>query len=270
MQVVGVVLVHNEDRFVEQAIRNVAAFCDRIFAFDHVSTDRTHEILVRLAKELDHLTVCRTSDTRDSHRRLEPYVGTATWALGVDGDELYDPSGLARMRERLEGGMFEEAFHLKGHVLNCTSLDDELRRAGGYLAPPSRPVTKLFNLAAADSWTGCPERLHAGAPLFRPGYDWSSLRYVSEGTNWDSDPLRMLHLCFLPRSSEDAAGTVRRNLSETGAYRRGLRGLPRRLAHYRRIDPRVQEYRAAGSSWKHEWYARGPLVFVDAGPFLVR
>ena len=39
--IVGIVLVRNEDVFVEQAIRNVAAFCDRIHVADHVSTDRT-------------------------------------------------------------------------------------------------------------------------------------------------------------------------------------------------------------------------------------
>ncbi len=268
VEVIGVVLVRNEDRFVEQAILNVAGFCDRIYAFDHVSTDRTREVLGRLARELDHLTVRRTSDTRDSHRPLEQYVGSTAWALGVDGDELYDPAALSRMRHRLEAGVFDEAFHLKGHVLNCTQLDVEARRATGYLAPPSRPVTKLFNLGAADAWTGCPQRLHGGDVRFRPGYDWSSLRYVSGETDWDTDPLRMLHLCFLPRSSADHEVAVRRNLSETAAFRRGMRGIPRRLRARRAIDPRMKEYRAAGSSWKQEWYARGPVVSVDASPFL--
>jgi hypothetical protein len=43
--IVGSVLVRNEDVFLERAIRNVAAFCDRIFAVDHRSKDRTWEIL---------------------------------------------------------------------------------------------------------------------------------------------------------------------------------------------------------------------------------
>jgi len=37
-QIIGSVLVRNEDVFVEQSIRNVAAFCDRIHVVDHVST----------------------------------------------------------------------------------------------------------------------------------------------------------------------------------------------------------------------------------------
>ncbi|MBA3567588.1 MAG: hypothetical protein H0W31_12155, partial [Actinobacteria bacterium] len=77
VQFVGIVLVHNEDVFVERAIRNVAAFCDRIYAVDQLSNDRTPEILRRLARELDHLTVQRSSDAGDSHRVLEPYAGNS-------------------------------------------------------------------------------------------------------------------------------------------------------------------------------------------------
>jgi Glycosyl transferase family 2 len=267
--VVGAVLVHNEDVFVEQAIRNIAAFCDRIYAVDHLSTDRTPEILRHLADVLDHLEVQRSSDAGDSHRPLEAYAGTAAWALGVDGDELYDPRALARLRAELDAGTHADVFRLKGHVLNCSELDDFRTVAKGYLAPPSRPVTKLFNMAAVESWTGCLERLHDGEAVFRPGYGWESLRYLSEETDWESDPLRMLHTCFLRRSSADPGegAVVRRGLPETGAYRRGWRGLAHRLRRQRYIDPRIKEYQRSGSGWKQEWYARGPVVAVDAAPF---
>ena len=39
VRIVGSVLVRNEDTFVEQAIRNVVAFCDRIHVVDHCSTE---------------------------------------------------------------------------------------------------------------------------------------------------------------------------------------------------------------------------------------
>ena len=270
MQFVGIVLVHNEDVFVERAVRNVAAFCDRIYAVDHLSSDRTPEILSQLAHELDHFTVQRSSDAGDSHRALEPYAGTATWALGIDGDELYDPAALARLRAELEAGAHADVFRLKGHVLNCEELDAEEGLASGYLAPPSRPVTKLFNMAAVETWTGCLERLHGGTPEFRPGFGWDSLRYLSEGTSWDSDPLRMVHTCFLRRSSADTAKhlPIRLGLPETGAWRRGTRGLIHRLHRRRHLDPRIKAYARAGSSWKQEWYARGPRVTVDARPFV--
>src|SRR3954447_10732954 len=86
-QIVGIVLVHNEDVFVERAIRNVAAFCDRLHAVDHVSTDGTWEILQRLEREYDHLDARRVRHARQSHQLVEPYAGTNTWVFGVDGDE---------------------------------------------------------------------------------------------------------------------------------------------------------------------------------------
>jgi glycosyltransferase involved in cell wall biosynthesis len=268
VRLVGSVLVRNEDVFVERAIRNAAAVCDRIHVVDQESTDGTAEILDRLARELGQVEVVRSADAGDSHRVLEPYAGTETWVLGVDGDELYDPAGLVRIREQLEAGMHDHVFRIKGHVLNCEQLDH--RTAFGYMAPPSRPVTKLFNMAALESWSGCLERLHGGEPAFRPGFDWESMRYLSDGSSWDDDPLRLLHVCFLRRSSEGEhePGRGRPSLWETGDFRRGLRGAVTKLRYLRHVDPRIREYNRRGRNWKDEWYRRGDRVSVDAGPFL--
>jgi Glycosyl transferase family 2 len=270
LRFVGSVLVRNEDVFVARAIRNVAAFCDEIHAVDHDSEDGTAEILHGLADELDHVHVVRSKDAGISHRVLEPYAGTHTWVLGVDGDELYDPSALGSLRSDLEAGAHADVFRIKGHVLNCDLLRDG--NASGYMAPPSRPVTKLFNMAAVTSWKGCPERLHAGSALFRDGYGWEAMRYLSESTNWDSDPLRLLHVCFLRRSSRGGLDPAegRRSAAETGAFRRGILGLPARLRFRQSfMDPRMKEYRRDGRSWKREWYARGQRITVDASPFFV-
>jgi len=265
---VGVVLVRNEDVFVERAIRNVAQVCDRIHVVDHLSTDGTPAILRQLAGELEHVEVERSADAGDSHRALEPYAGTPTWVLGVDGDELYDPGALARLRAELEAGAHADVFRLKGHVLNCDRLDATGGVAEGWLAPPSRPVTKIFNFAAVESWTGCLERLHDGQVVFREGFGWESLRYLSEDAGWDDDPLRMVHTCFLRRSSDDGGDAPRKGLPETGDWRRGARGLLHRWRRRRSLDPRIREYNRTGTSWKQEWYARGPRVSVDARPFL--
>ena len=270
MRFVGSVLVRNEDVFVERAIRNVAAFCDEIHVLDHESADGTTEILRALAEELDHVHVVRSKDASVSHRVLEPYAGTETWVLGVDGDELYDPFALGSLRADLDAGVHADVLRLKGHVLNCDDLSRG--RASGYLAPPSRPVTKLFNMAAVTSWKGCPERLHAGSVVFRDGYSWESMRYLSESTSWDSDPLRLLHVCFLRRSSRVGLDPPegRPSAAETGAFRRGFLGLPARLRFRRSfMDPRIKEYRREGRNWKREWYARGERVSIDASPFFV-
>lgn len=268
VRVLGSVLVRNEDLFVERAIRNAAAFCDRIFAFDHLSHDETWSTLQRLARELEHLEVSRTPRTTDSHKPFEPYAGTRTWVLGIDGDELYDADGLSRLRNQLLGGGHEDVFRLKAHVLNCDALNLEEGTASGFMAPPSRPVTKLFNLAAVDSWTGCSQRLHDGRPQFRPGFEWESMRYLSDTRSWQDDPLRCLHACFLPRSSREVEGAPRKNVNETGEWDRSAVGLLKRKLRQHSPPNAVAALHREGTNWKREWYARGERVTVDATPFL--
>jgi hypothetical protein len=270
VRIVGSVLVRNEDVFVERAIRNVAAFCDHIYAFDHVSTDRTWETLGELSREFDHLDVYRSRRTRDSHRPLERFAGTSTWAFGIDGDELFDPVGLARLREGLLAGEHADVFRVKAHVLNCDEIDRSHGTASGYMAPPSRPVTKLFNLAAVDSWSGASERLHDGRPEFRRDQSWESMRYLSDSLPWDEDPLRCLHVCFLPRSSQDPPGDeeIRKNVNESGSWDRSWLGTLKQRLRPRELPAQLAELRDKGGDWKRDWYARGERVTVDATPFL--
>ena len=269
-QIIGSVLVRNEDVFVEQAIRNVTAFCDRIHVVDHVSDDGTWEIVRSLAREFDHVDVRRSRNSADAHRLLEPYAGTETWVIGVDGDELYDPGGLARLRDDLLAGAHGDAFRLKAHVLNCDDLDVERRTASGWLAPPSRPVTKLFNFAAVESWTNSPDPLQSGDVAFRPGYHWESRRDLADDTTWATDPLRCLHVCFVRRSSRDPDARTRRNLDESREFDRGPVGTLKRRVRRPRPAPHIVALQQQGKDWKREWYARGVRVTVDARPFLGR
>jgi hypothetical protein len=264
-QIVGILLVRNEDLFVEQAVRNVAAFCDRIHAVDHVSTDGTWGILRTLAREYEHLDVRRSHHAGDSHAILQPYAGTNAWVFGVDGDELYDSARLAGFRDELLGGAYDSVFKVASNVLNCVELDQTRRTATGYLSPPSRSITKLYNFAAINEWKGDgAERLHGGSIAFRDGYDERSVDNIGERLVWDETPLRCLHACFLQRSTTEpprsGATYARPILEETQLQDRSLLGaLKRRLR--RRGTPEA-------SAWKREKYMRGDLVTVDASPFL--
>jgi hypothetical protein len=260
-KIVGVVLVRNDDLYVEQAIRNVAEFCDRILAFDHVSTDGTWDVLQNLSAEYDHLDATRTPRAGDSHKALDRYAGSRTWVFGVDGDELYDPARLHDFRDELLGGAFDHTFKVASNVLNCVELDPERKTATGYPSPPSRSITKLYNYAAIDAWSGDgSERLHGGRIAFRPGYDESSVDNIGERLSWSETPLRCLHLCFLRRSSTDDEPEIRPILMESGLQDRSWRGaLKRRLLGRRPPHESV---------WKREKYMRGDLLTVDASPFL--
>ena len=269
MRFVGSVLVRNEDVFLERAIRNAAGFCDRIHVLDHMSSDGTPAILRSLADELGTLDVHRSTFSGDSHRPLEQYAGTPTWVLVVDGDCIFDPAGLAALRARLAEGEHDDVFRLRGHVLHCDEIDEPSETVSGYLAPPSRPIVQLFNFGALRSWTGCHQRVHGGEPVFRPGYEWHSVRDFTETSDWDADPLRFVHTCFLRRSTDDPelAAAGRPNLNELRGYRRGILGRIRRAVRRPALDPRVQELHRQGLNWKQAKYRRGPRVTFDASPF---
>jgi hypothetical protein len=263
VQIVAVVLLHDEDVFAERVIRNVAGVCDRIHVADHASTDRTWEIVSELARELDNVDAVRISNAARSHELVLPYVGTDTWVLSPDGDELFDPTGLGRLRGELESRRYDSYFRLFPAMLHCVELDDEARTASGYLSPPARSGPKLFNFAALRSWDKVyRERLHEGEPVFRDGWTWESKLVLGDEHTWDENPFRCLHTCFLRRSSLETSGGghVRLNIGEANTYRRGAVG---RLLRALRREERKPEL-----AWKLEKYRQGPVVTVDAAPFL--
>jgi len=257
VKIVGIMLVRDEDRFVEWAIRSAIDFCDEFLVYDHESQDETTVILGRLTQEYGRkLVVRRCRNSGDSHAMIQAYAGTATWIFGVDGDEIYDPAGLARLRGRLAAGEFDAWWVLFGNVLNVKRLDLDEALAEGYLAPPCRSMTKLYNFAAIDAWDGrIVERLHGGEIHFRPGFDATRRLNLHDRTSWADADFRCLHLCFLPRSSRDAASVgARRNIMDRHAW--SLRKLIARL--FRRPD----------ADWKEQKYARGPLMTESIVAFL--
>jgi hypothetical protein len=258
-RVVGVVLVRDEDLFVEQAVRNVSAFCDELLLFDHRSRDRTPEILARLADELPDASFEAIDDPAISHERLLPYVGTDTWVFGVDGDELYDPNSLPPMRSRLESGEFDDYFNVKGIQLHCRELDRAAETATGWLAPPSRSTTMLYNFASLSSWEGrAPERLMGEGARF--AREVEETRWLRDEHPWDEAPMRCLHVCFLRRSSRQPA-RQRARLSYVERIAGGRRASARRWL--RELLGRPEE-----SWWKLNKYAQGDEVTVSvAGIF---
>lgn len=257
-KIVGVCLIRNEDRFLETVLRNVLEFCDEILVADHGSTDGSHEIVAQLAAQSGKVKYRRIEEPGQSHEWIACLAGTPTWIFGVDGDEIYDPVRLRDFRKRLLSEEFEKVWQVLGNVLHCTKLEAET--ATGYLARPSRSMTKLYNFSLIESWNGpCSERLHGGTIKMRQGSSLEDRCRLDDTESFESSPFRCLHTVFLPRSSLDRKDArMRLNIADWLALSwpmrvfAGLRG---------RLGFPVQ------SRTKREYYRRGKLVTYPTKPF---
>lgn len=260
-QIIGIALVRNEDLYLTQVINNVAEFCDQIIILDNCSNDNTPQLISCLMSRFSHIQTYKINDYRDSHEYISSYAGTDTWAFGIDGDELYDPRGLAIFRTELLAGKYDQNWSIFGNVLNCVELDLFKGIAKGYLSPPSRSMTKLFNFGALESWSGSCERFHGGEKKFVSGYDETKRLSLHEVTSWDTASFRCLHLCFIRRSSLERG----KNLSrlQPGERANWLKQLDRlglgRLSSVIRKEKR--------SPWKDEKYRLGEITVIDTTPF---
>jgi hypothetical protein len=261
-RVVGIVLVRNEDVFVERAVRNVLDFCDELLLCDNESEDETFGILEQIAHEQpEKATLHRIRHPSVSHDLIAPRAGEPLWAFAVDGDELYDPRGLREFRTRLLGGEFDDWWLIRSNMLHAIELDRAAGTARGYLAPPAPSMVKLYNFALIDRWDGFHHHRLNGAHglVFKPGREPRKLE-LGKHYYWDRSPLRCLHVCFLPRSSRDRAGRPRANVRE----RHGAARLHRRVWRRARETLGVPEQ----SAWKLEHYRQGPVVQTDVSSFL--
>jgi glycosyltransferase involved in cell wall biosynthesis len=262
-RIVGISLVRDEDRFVERAIRSVFGFCDELILVDHRSRDGTREILERLAAESPvPAEVHRVRDPSTSHHLIKGHAGSDTWIFGVDGDELYDPAGLARLREQLLVGECSDDWLVRANMLHCVELDEERGLATGYLSPPAPSVSKLFNFKRIEAWDGDnPERLHDRSGLvFKAGAE-PRKRELNREYSWEESHFRALHVCFLRRSSNQRVGGARLNIPDRLSPRRAP------VRAWRAVREAVG--RPPAGSYK-DHYRVGEPVTLDVSDFLER
>jgi glycosyltransferase involved in cell wall biosynthesis len=256
-RLVGIAMVRDEDVFVDRAVRNALNACDEFILVDHRSRDATAAILTRIRDEFpEKVSFHRVRRAGEANLLLRRFVGEPVWVLAVDGDELYEPARLALVRESVLRGDFDDWWMVKGNNLHCTSLDVEGGTATGYLAPPSRSITKLFNFAALESWTGtAAEHLYGGQRRFKRDFAAQPIYLLRDECSWAESPFRCLHVCFLPRSShQPAASHTRRGVLESYGYGRINRA---------RASLKMAFGRPSESAWKLEKYRQGDLVTVD-------
>lgn len=196
-RVVGVVMVKNEDLYIEAVLKAMKGFCDKIIVLDTGSTDDTRMLVREQGIEL-----IIEPNLKRTHHYIQPYVGRkGVWLFGVDGDEIYDAARLLRLRHQLEAGKYEEASQVQGWYLHATEIGSVT--AKGYLGPPSHTPTKLYNMGQIPSWPVDGERT-----LFHP----KTLKRTGEKVRalpdtWQETPLRCIHTRFLCRSTQENPDT---------------------------------------------------------------
>lgn len=268
-KIIGISLLRNEEHFVAWSLMSAIGFCDRILVLDNGSTDATPEIVHAIASRHPKVEFHEVDDASDTHRYVERFVGTPTWVLGIDGDEVYDPVGLSRLRKGILAGSFDAYWSLDGHMLHVVGVDVEKNVAYGYHQPAAPSVVKLYNLGAMARWhPGRHERLHGLKKIeFRPGHSPERILRTWELEPWDEARLRCLHLCFMPRSTREgdlrdgSEPLGRTNPSEVRKSRSPWRRL--RSAVMRRLDSRY----GIRKNYKFSHYAKGAVTARDVSSF---
>ncbi len=204
-KIIGLCPVYNEDIYIKYVIVNIAEFCDEIIVLDNESTDETAKILKCLASRFKHIEIKRVTDITRFLDYVQSYIGTNTWMICADGDEIYDPIGLKKIRTNILNGKFQKYYELRGFFFHAYKLDISSRIAKGYMAPPAKEPSKLYNLSMIDEWK--PDgtaHLHARIKFNNSRYNIKSSAYVlNEKNKWDNCNYRCLHVRFLKRSSTE-------------------------------------------------------------------
>ncbi len=260
-RIIGISLLRNEEYYALWSLQNALALCDEIIILDNESTDRTSRKLATFAERHPAVTLHAIADPRTSHDYVQDYVGEDVWVFGVDGDEVYDPSGLARLRRRILEGEFQDFWTLSGYMLHALRVELDSSRAEGFITPHAPRGNKLHNFSALVSWEARGrQRLHGRNEVFRPGYHRSDNLDLFTRAPWETCDLRALHLCFFPRSSHDTGHpALRKNPSTL------------RVRGVRKFQRKAKDFLAAPFSktagYKRRRYARGPVVCREIAAF---
>lgn len=217
MQVVGICLFQNEDIYLRQVLENVAAFCDKMILLNNKSTDGSLEIVEEICQKYSHFELHHIASPSESHAFVEEYANTDTWIFGVDGDEIYDPVGLAVLRPKLSTD-YCGYWNIYGNVIHAKEIDLKGKTVLGFQSPPCRSMTKIYNFSKIISWKNCDEeRLHGGNLIFKEGYQKKSLE-LQHQSNWENSIFRCIHAVFEKRSTVCSSEAYKPNIYDINRY----------------------------------------------------
>jgi glycosyltransferase involved in cell wall biosynthesis len=261
MKIIGICLIKNEDLYIERVLLNVVDFCDEIIVLDNMSTDNTYQEVEKFARNHPKIKLQRIQDYKTSHSYVSPYAGAQIWLFRVDGDEIYDPSGLQKLRSKILSGEYQQYWRIEGNSLNCVGLNLKNSTAAGYLSPPSKPAPLMYNFSMLQSWIeDRSERLHGKNMVFKEGFSKNDRLLLFEKYTWEESFFRCLHICFLKRSSfEPEKSAARLNPNESSLFFSKTINLLRNMLKMRF---------SLESSYKLDRYRKGDLCTKKINAFI--
>ncbi len=189
------VRVRNEEYFVRQAIESVLPAVDKVLVFDTGSTDRTLEKIGQINDpriELVHKPPTDAAGLAKYRNEMADRV-TTEWFWNVDGDEVYLPASVKRLREFLQSvpeHVHRIALHRRHFYgsLNFIGKYD----SGGRIYRASRMRIRLFD-PKYHGEVGHETPYDTGNPDALP----------TEYSMIGPEEIYLLHLHYLPRSPKD-------------------------------------------------------------------
>ena len=223
IEIIGISVVKNEDIYLSQAIKNIINFCDKIIIVDNNSSDETVAIAKKYVSQYpDKISLRLVDKISDLQSIVTPFVGENKWIFGVDGDELYDPNGLHKLRSRILEGGYQNYWMLRGYFFHLIKINLKSQIGVGYLAPPSKDPNKLYNFKLLKSWDGDGKQtiFHPYTHVFKnEKYNTFHLpkrKFLFKKSKWEDCMLRCVHTRLLKRSSkEDYEGDINYRLNMT-------------------------------------------------------
>lgn len=99
MSITAAMVVYNEEKRIEAALKSVASWCDEIIVMDRNSTDRTREIA---GKYTDKIIIVQNRDFQPADNEVWLSQVTKEWVIGMTASDLIHPGLAAQIAELIK------------------------------------------------------------------------------------------------------------------------------------------------------------------------